>query len=845
MNNLFSQSRLAISDADTCFHCLEKLPKYGVVNLQEKAFCCHGCSAAYEFIQSNQLDDFYTHRERHTSLVTKGTNPKIGSLQDSNSRWGHLDDLDCSDVMRINKKRVVRFSIKGIYCSSCTWLIEKALNQQNKNFTVAIGLDNQTISLEAFSEQASFSQAAACIESLGYKLELLTADTSRNRGDARKQQFHRHLRRVVVAGFGLMQVMTYAVSEYLDWSSARIAMSADIERFFALLSMLVATVVVFYSGAPYLANAVRDIRNRVLGIDVPISIAIMGAYLPSALTVLSHGQGQLYFDSAVMFVFLISVGRLIEQGVKNKLLDFSPSLLSFLPDKVDVTRRDQDQESVLTIAVRDIEKDDRLIVHKGDILPCDALVLAGNGSIDNSLINGESQALLRSQNDRLLAGSKLLSGSLIVVATSSYHNSSLAALEQAINANTTAQLGIDSDQQRGRQFTKFVLLFSLFVAAFWFVYAPERLFEICLALLIAACPCAYTLADPIGRSRAAIRLRKIGIIVNDTSVLQRIQKVSNWMFDKTGTLTQGQPEITSIKVLDNLSEEACFKVATTLESKSSHVLASAFFRPGTYDHVVDFQESLGAGVFGTIGGTKYYFGKGVWVAKECGLAPGALTITGSQSESQSTVAVLAKQGTVLAVFHITDDLRADSIPVIERLKQDHDISILSGDNTAAVTAVAQSLGIKCTANLTAAQKADVVASEQVKGRIVAMVGDGINDSVAMTRADVSIGVLNSSLNFQLDTDLTLLNGDLRGLPRLEQISQQMTDINKQNKNWALVYNALVLPVAAAGFLTPWLAAIGMSLSSLLVLINALRIGGTSTLPKRRPSHKLKPLLKWS
>jgi Cu2+-exporting ATPase len=847
--NSLDQTNLVIDPQITCFHCLEAMPKYGNLSAELdgrlEPMCCIGCKAAAEFICQRGLMRFYQHRERlnrrdffaevANDLVDTEPFINLNVANDSASQWQFLDSPAAAPYLdqRPDNSRVITLLVEGLYCSSCTWLIERALCGISNSLEFQADVDSRRVRISIGDPSLKLSQVVSTIAKLGYRPTVCKIGDFSAAQRLVKQQRNDAIRRIVVAGFGMMQVMTYATAGYFGGSTELVSMDPQLERFFLLVSLLVGTVVVFYAGKPFFDNALSDISNRHLGMDVPVSLAIAGAYFPSVYIVLSHTNAHVYFDSAVMFVFFLSVGRYIEMRARHKLSGSGIDVQALLPAEIEV-QRTQSQE-VLTIKIKptDVIVGDQLQLRQHAIVPFDAKITGGVGQFDESLLSGEALAINRSAGEAVLAGSRLLSGIVMLESTGSWAVSSIAKVQQSIQSAERSNL---QEQQRSQLISRYfiltVLLLTALVACAWLVISPDRVFEVCLAMLIASCPCAFALAAPIGRSAAINFLRRKGVLLTSNAALESLLKVSRWCFDKTGTLTRGRPSICSVSAIATLTEDKCLQIVACIEKGSAHVLSTAFNDIQTDLTATDFNEEVGQGITAIIDGDLYRVGKRSWILPHL---PANQQHIDLQLISSHSEILLADANQVLAIIQLRDETRPSAAAFLSILgtqkiserDQTVSVTVLSGDTVLSVKALCDELAITdFKAALLPTDKLNQIRQYQSQGELVAMLGDGINDAPVLAAADVSIAMGSGSDLALNNADVVLLNGNLENLGSLMVIAKKTAIITKQNLVWALVYNALALPLAASGLLTPWLAALGMSLSSVLVVLNALRIKNT-------------------
>jgi Cu2+-exporting ATPase len=581
--------------------------------------------------------------------------------------------------------------------------------------------------------------------------------------------------------------------------------------------------VVFYSGKPFFVNALNDLNNRHFGMDVPIAFAIAGAYFPSVYDALVGTGQNIYFDSAVMFIFFLLIGRYLEMRARHRLSDAPDALMRLLPSRISIQRFSGSELITHNIKPFEVQLADQLVLNAGSVVPFDANIVGGEASIDESLLTGEVNPVKRGAGGSLLAGSKLVSGVLSIEASCTWNDSSIVKIETLLNQGNAQQSSRPSGLQRFSQvFVLAVLVLTAAVGTFWWIYDSSRVFEVVLAMLIASCPCAFALAIPVGTTAASNALRKQGVLLANSDVLQKLSSITAWCFDKTGTLTKGEMALEHVVALSNLSEIECVDIAAALERGSRHSLARAFMNIETSLKASDVMEIAGNGVKGIVNGKSFFLGKRSWVLKQIDVQE---NVTLPDFDAHCSEMLLASTNEVLALIFVSDQLRAGTKEAVSFLKgRDQILSILSGDTPLAVQTMAESLAIEnAVGGMLPEQKMRYIASAQAAKQIVAMVGDGLNDAPVMGQADVSIALASGSELTQSQADVILINGGLDKLISLHHIAQLSNKITLQNLSWALAYNVIVLPLAALGYLSPWMAALGMSSSSLLVVLNALRI----------------------
>ena len=816
-----------------CFHCLEPILKFTKIRAsidgRSESVCCYGCKAAAEFISAKHFTEFYQRRAKSSLRDSVGAKtPDNRVIQN----WSFLDQLPESKdyvATQNNGNRVLSINVQGVYCSSCSWLINKSLTELSGQITTRMDSDAKRLWLEVADPEIAISDLMITIEKIGYQtspilLNALHAEAQ----DHAKLEHRQALKRIAVAGFGMMQVMTYAFAIYFgDYQG----MDEVFRRFLSLTSLLVATAVVFYAGKPFFRNAWNDLQHRHLGMDVPIALAIGGAYFPSVYQTLVrdslHLKGDIYFDSAVMFVFFLSVGRFIEMRARQTLNTTPAALSRLLPPSIEIIRLSDGVANSIRIRPDQTSIGDRIILTMHQILPFDAVIVDGAAMLDESTISGESLPVERLRGERVVAGSLVLSGGLEVEATAAWSESSMVKIERLLQS---AQLS-SNEQPRviknvAQYFVTGVLIITVLVAISWWFIDPDKVFNVVLAMLVASCPCAFSLAAPIGVTAASHALRSVGLILVNFKVIDIIPSITTWCFDKTGTITRGQPTIVEANTFSQQDVDACLGLASSIEQQNGHILSSAFANIDTEHSVEIVQRYAGNGVAAMISGKKYFLGKPSWVLQQIANdnRDTKVIIDDLHQHRRHSVVAIATQNTYLAHFFIGDPLRPQAKSVLRKLRAlGKSIHILSGDRLTAVQATTSNLAVDTIAgDLLPEQKLQSVQKLQSEGEVVAMLGDGVNDAPVIAQADVSVAMSNGSELSHAQADIIVFNGQLAGLKSLHSIAVKTKRIARQNMFWAVVYNFIAIPLAATGLLTPWLAALGMSASSLLVVLNALR-----------------------
>ena len=635
--------------------------------------------------------------------------------------------------------------------------------------------------------------------------------------DARAVEMHDALKRLLVAGMCAMQVMTYAfviyigVVEFVDFSTRNL---------FRWLGLITTVPLVFYSARPFFTGAMHELREHRFGINLPIALAVALVFLASLFNTV-RGSGEIYFDSVSMFVFLLLAARYLELRSRHRAGAQGDAAIDATPL---LAQRRNSHGELETVAALSLLPGDRVHIDDGGTVPADGILESTQVQVDEALLSGESRPQQRLRGERLVAGSVLLTGPAELRVEHGGADTGVARLgELARRARQARTLITGSDHEVAR-FVRRVLLLTVLTALGWLLVDPSRAFDAAIAVLVVACPCAFALTVPVTLIRAMGQLASHHVLVTDSNALLALARVDRALFDKTGTLAVPQLDLGTIEPLRDLDRRHVLAWAGALASESSHPLARALSAAARQEvslpPATDVQVTVAAGIEGIVDGRMLRLGH----------ARFALVDSTSEAEAGDDALWLADASGALARFHFHEQPRADASDTLERLRHGGvELCIASGDSPDRVAALATQLNIgQWHARQQPADKLALLQSMHARGHVVLAVGDGSNDAPLLAAADVSAALASGTNLAQAQADLLLLDGHLDGLTRAHAIAHQLQAVVSQSRHWALLYNLVAVPFAAFGLVPPWLAAIGMSLSSLVVVLNALRVGGTTS-----------------
>jgi Cu2+-exporting ATPase len=702
--------------------------------------------------------------------------------------------------------RQTDLSVPAIHCGACIQKIEKALAKLPGVEQARVNLSTKRVSIRwhAATTPPPFIEA---LNEIGYGAHLY--DTASDGKDKTQTEL---VRALAVAGFAASNIMLLSVSV---WSGAEPA-TRDL---FHWLSALIAFPALAYSGRIFFRSAWQALRHGQTNMDVPISIGVLLAFGLSLYETIHHGQ-HAYFDASITLLFFLLIGRTLDHVMRERARTAVRGLANLAARGALVAKPDGTQDY---LPVEKIEPGMTILLAAGERVPVDALVLKGRSELDCSLVSGESLPQPAEEGTTLQAGTLNLTGPLTIVAKAAAKDSFLAEMVRMMEAAESGRSVYRRIADRAsRLYAPVVHLTALLTFIGWMSIEGDlhRALTIAIAVLIITCPCALGLAVPMVQIVAARRLFEQGIMVKDGGALERLAEIDTVVFDKTGTLTIGEPKLAS-----HTGSREMLALAAAIAAHSRHPYSRALTTagkatPGQFE-VASVSEHAGAGLEAEIGGSRYRLGRPEWAA------PGAM-----RNETDAARVMLTRDGHLLASFDFDDELRPDTAAAISALKADGlALEVLSGDRAAPVEALAAQLGLPHVAHVSPGEKTTHVAAIAATGHRALMVGDGLNDAPALVAAHVSMAPASAADINRNAADLVFLRESLLAVPQAIEVARRARALVRQNLTLAIGYNLIAVPLAVMGGVTPLVAAIAMSGSSLIVVGNALRLGRIQA-PKR-------------
>lgn len=710
--------------------------------------------------------------------------------------------------------RQVALSVPDMRCGSCMARLETTLARMPEVRSVRANLTTKRLTITWQTENNSQPDFATLIGTIGYTAVLPTEGCDQSDGEMSGL-----LRALAVAGFCSMNIMLLSVAV---WSGA----DPSIRQALHMISAALALPAVIFSGATFYRSAWRALAHGRVNMDVPISIGVLLSFMLSAYDTFAEGR-QAYFEASTSLLFVLLIGRTLDKIMRKRARSAAASLADMMPKGAHVI---SPEGRIDYVSLSDIAPGVHLLIATGDRIPADGTILTGISELDRSLVTGESRWEAIAPGGRVRAGDLNVGHPLTVEATAAPGDSTLSELHRMLEAVEDGRSGYRMLTDRAaRLYAPVVHGLSLFALFGWFLVTHDihHSLTIAITVLIISCPCALGLAVPMVQVVAARRLFRHGVVARDGSALERLAEIDTVVFDKTGTLTRYDPML----VAATSNGPMGFSLAASLARYSSHPLSKAIVSHASRGNaetlpLEDVREIPGNGLEASFRGERYRLGRAAWA-------------TDPENRPAASTVVLTRGGAVLASFVFGERVGAGSANAVRFLmEQGIAVQMLTGDVADAALAVAREVGIdEVKAAALPKDKAETIDALRSRGRKVMMIGDGINDAVALKRAHVSMAPASGSDIGRSAADFILLNVDMNGLEVALDTARRAAKLIRQNFVLAIVYNVVSIPLALSGYASPLIAAVAMSTSSILVVANALRLDMSDSLPSWRLARK--------
>lgn len=799
-----------------CYHCSSQILPSDLIGAELggelRTFCCPGCMAIAQTIHGEGLEVFYARRsqsgDKPAAYLAGNEIPEKLKPYDDPSLLGRFtrpggEDGDLVSTLRLEKIR----------CAACVWLCEQHLRRLTGVKDVQINYVTQKVIVHFSPDKTSLARLLFEIERVGYEAWPFEPSLSLDRAKIERRKL---LMRLGVAMLGMMQVMMYAWPTYTG---------ADITPEFDLLmswaSWALTVPVMVYSAGPIFQGAWRSAQSfkqtHMLGMDVPIALALALAFIAGTINLVT-GSGKSYFDSITMFVAFILAARYVELLARQDAQGGAEALAKQLPATCERAMNYPASQDIEVVPVVNCNPGEVLRVSPGELVPADGILIANASTLDESLLTGESKPIEKKVGDQVYAGTHNILNPLFMRIDALGQSTRIAGIASLLDQALLAKpVMVSLAEKWTAYFVAFLILCAFFSSAIWMYFDPTRAWTVLVSVLVASCPCALSLAVPTAMAAAQGAVTKLGLLIVRGHVMEGLVKATDLVLDKTGTLTMGQPELQEIiNLRPGYRREDALALAAALEVGQRHPLALSLMRAAEAENLVlpilnePVLNLLGKG----LSSGSYRLGSALWLSVEQGAHLG----------QYGQVHLADGQG-LIASFVFLDTPRAGLKQFLKIVKAKNiSVHLVSGDDRETVAWWSHHVGIESyQGGCTPEDKYDYIERLQKQGRFVWAIGDGVNDAPLLARADVSIAVGAGAPLAAAGADAILTASSLEPLAKTLLLADKTQAIIKENLLWALIYNLLAIPAAMMGWVNPWVAGIGMSLSSLAVTLNAWRL----------------------
>lgn len=804
-----------------CNHCHLEFDKNIMIKDNDLNFCCKGCQGVYHLLKSDGLESFYE------KLGNKTIAPPIEVFNDDITKFDSLNFYDNYVSKTKEGFNQIDLIIEGIHCAACVWLNEKILFDTKGIVEANINFTTNKARIIWDDDILKLSQIILKIRSIGYNAYAYDSSVADIAASKAKQDY---FVRIMVAVVCTMNIMMLSVAKYTGFFTG---ITPEVMQMIHLGEFILSTPVLFYSGWVFYKGAYYGLKNKMVTMDLAVSTGATLSYIYS-LTILLGAKGDSYFDSVAMIITFVLVGKYLEVIGKKSAVDTLDKIKSTLPLEAVIINGNEKK----VVALNSVNIGDIVEIKAGDKVPVDGKVISGNGSFDESTITGESIPVYKKTGDAVFSGTINLDSLIHFEVTKNFKNSTFSSivslLEDSLNSKPSIQIKANKIS-RGFSATILSLAFATFLVWYFFgldlgfIYEGtnqfERSFIVAVSVIVIACPCALALATPMASLVGISELAKKGLLFKEAKFIETLAVASSVVFDKTGTLTKGELNVVKARILDNNIHK--LNLLYSLIDSSTHPVSLSIKRYLEKNYNLELKKLENVKNIEAKGMSATYknvdekefeiLGGNVELLREFGIY--------YKFDSSRTVYLFAINKRVIATFELEDEIKDGSKELINYLQNKNiEVIMLTGDNEQVASKIAKELGItKYFSHQTPVSKADFIKELKKQNKVVVMVGDGVNDSVALSSGDVAIAMGNSADISLAVSDVVLLNSTLKSLKEAFVISNKTYKHIKQNLAFSLLYNATTVPLAMAGFVIPLIAALSMSLSSLIVVLNSLRI----------------------
>ena len=801
-----------------CNHCHLSFDEKIMIKENDLNFCCGGCQSVYHILKSENLDSFY---EKLGNKTIKAP------LQVSNDDLSKFDSENfLNSYTTITKDGFVQIDLilEGIHCAACVWLNEKVLYDTKGVIEANINFTTNKARVVFNSDILKLSDIIKKIRSIGYNAYAYDSSIADKEASKAKQDY---FVRIMVAVVCTMNIMMLSVAKYTGFFTG---MSLEVKNMIHLAEFILTTPVLFFSGFVFYKGAYFGLKNRIVNMDLLVSSGATMTYVYS-LFVLFGAKGESYFDSVAMIITFVLVGKYLEVIGKKSAIDTLDKIKSTLPLEAIVVKDGKKETKALNL----VQVGDLIELKIGEKVPVDGKIISGNASFDESSLTGESIPVYKKTGDNIFSGTVILDSTILFEVVKDFKNSTFSSIVTLLEDSLNSKPKIQTLANKiSRRFSLIILSIAFITFLVWYYFGLdlgfyfegvnqfERSFITAISVVVIACPCALALATPMASLVGISELAKKSLLFKEAKFIETIANATTVVFDKTGTLTKGELEVSFVEFFNK--DERSMNLLYSLLDSSNHPVSIAVKRYIKENFEVSNVSLEDIKNIEAKGLSARYENIEILGGNEALLKEFDVKIN-IHLNSKFTQYLFCIDKKIVANFELKDELKDDAKELIEYLKEQNIESImLTGDNNFVASSIAKELEISnYKANLTPKDKADFIKDLKNSGKTVVMVGDGVNDSVALASSDVAIAMGNSADVSMMVSDVVMLNSKLKSLKDAFIISKKTYKHIKQNLAFSLIYNTITIPIAAAGFIIPLFAALSMSLSSLVVVLNSLRI----------------------
>ncbi len=793
-----------LSDNIACTHCHLEFSEDVMIKDGEHYFCCNGCQGVYHLLNEEGLDSFYE-KAKDVKLT-----PQTSQYEDS-SNFNSLAFYDKFVTINEDGFCEVSLVIEGIHCSACVWLNEKALHKMDGIIEANINYTNNKATIIWADNVLKLSQIIDMIRAIGYNAFPYDASVQEVRANAQRKEYYL---KMSVAIFSTMNIMWIAVAQYAGYFSG---IEQNIKTILNIAEGILATPVLFYSGWVFFRGAYFGLKTKVVNMDLLVATGALLTYIYSLyITIVEDGEA--YFDSVSMIITFVLIGKFLEVLSKKNAADALDIIGKNIPSEVNIVK----DNSIVSCKLEDIRIGDISVISSGERILLDGEILKGSGSFDESSLTGESEPIYKDVGDNVISGTISIDADIHFKVTKDFEHSTLSNLISLLESAITKKPKIQQMANRLSEYFSSIILFlsfATFVGWYFVSNDFELSFMIAISVIVIACPCALALATPVATLVGLGIGTKKGILFKEAAQLETMAKADVLILDKTGTITVGKPEVVNENVFKKFEKKLLF----SLVKSSNHPVSL-----GIYNYLISEDEHIEDIVFDEFAQIPASGIKASYKGRE--LLGGNLKLMKDNDIdisyiSENTIFYFAIDSKIVAIYELSDQIKEDAKKLITNLTaRGIETIMLTGDHEFTAKKVANEIGLHdFLYEQTPEDKSNYVEKLHNDGKTVVMVGDGVNDVLALAQADIGI-VMGSGSDISIDVgDVVLLNDSLKSLEDAFKISKTTFGLIKQNLGISLIYNAITVPLAMAGYVIPLVAAISMSLSSLLVVGNSIRI----------------------